>query len=245
MIGTPSELLTYLRDINVASTALRLTCAMLFGGLIGIERERKRRPAGFRTYMIVCLGATLTILLGQYETLMLQTRWAAQLDTIGISTDVSRFGAQVINGVGFLGAGTIIVTGRQEVKGLTTAAGLWASACMGLAIGAGFYECMIVGFILIFLSIKVFPIIENVALTTARYMNIYVEFASLDGIGSFIQCMKGNNIRIFDVDLEKGVDADLKRPNAVFSIYLPRKTPHTEILAALSLESNVCVIEEI
>ncbi|MFV0497863.1 MAG: MgtC/SapB family protein [Candidatus Fimivivens sp.] len=218
---------------------------MLFGGLIGIERERKRRPAGFRTYMIVCLGATLTVLLGQYETLMLQTRWAAQLDMVGISTDVSRFGAQVINGVGFLGAGTIIVTGRQEVKGLTTAAGLWASACMGLAIGAGFYECMIVGFILIFLSIKVFPIIENVSLTRARYMNLYVEFASLDGIGAFIQCIKGNNIKIFDVDLEKGMDNDLKRPNAVFSIYLPRKTLHTEVLAMLSLESHVYLIEEI
>ncbi len=245
MIDTPLELLAYLREINVASIALRLTCAMLFGGLIGMERERKRRPAGFRTYMIVCLGATLTILLGQYETLMLHTRWAAQLDAIGISTDVSRFGAQVINGVGFLGAGTIIVTGRQEVKGLTTAAGLWASACMGLAIGAGFYECMIAGFILIFLSIKVFPIIENMALTTARYMNIYVEFTSLDGIGSFIQCIKGHNIRIFDVDLEKGMGVNLKHPNAVFSIYLPRKTPHTEILATLSLENNVCAIEEI
>ena len=245
MIDSTIGILTYLRDINVASTALRLTCAMLFGGLIGIERERKRRPAGFRTYMIVCLGATLTMLLGQYETLMLHTRWAAQMNMVGISTDASRFGAQVINGVGFLGAGTIIVTGRQEVKGLTTAAGLWASACMGLAIGAGFYECMIIGFLLIFLSIKVFPIIENVSLNTARYMNIYVEFASLDGIGSFIQRIKGNNIRIFDVDLDKGMGMNLKRPNAVFSIYLPRKTPHTEVLATLSLESNISLIEEI
>lgn len=245
MTGALLEALAYLREINMASIALRLVCAMLFGGLIGLERERKRRPAGFRTYMLVCLGAALTILLSQYEVLMLQTRWAAQLDTVGIGTDVSRFGAQVINGVGFLGAGTVIVTGRQEVKGLTTAAGLWASACMGLAIGAGFYECMIIGFLLIFLSIKAFPVIENIALTSARYMNIYVEFTSLDDIGCFIQCIKGNAIKIFDVDLEKGLDANMRRPNAVFSLYLPRRMPHTEILAALSLHGNVCAIEEI
>ena len=108
---------------------------------IGLERGRKGRAAGFRTYMLVCLGAALTMLLGQYEFEMLNFHW--QSLSGGQTTDVTRFSAQVINGVGFLGAGTIIVTGRQEVKGLTTAAGLWASACVGLAIGAGFYECVL------------------------------------------------------------------------------------------------------
>ena len=129
------EGLAYLREMNVASVLLRLTVAMLFGGFIGLERERKRRPAGFRTYMLVCLGAALTMLLSQYESYMVTHAWHETAMEIGLRTDVSRFGAQVINGIGFLGAGTIIVTGKQEVKGLTTAAGLWASACMGLAIG--------------------------------------------------------------------------------------------------------------
>ena len=149
--------LDYLRQMNMVTVMVRLTMAMLFGGLIGLERERKRRPAGFRTYMLVCLGAALTMLLSQYESYMVTHDWAELAAEIGIRTDVSRFGAQVINGIGFLGAGTIIVTGRQEVKGLTTAAGLWASACMGLAIGAGFYECVILGFLLIFLSIRLLP----------------------------------------------------------------------------------------
>ena len=144
----------YLRELNLASVLLRLLLAMLFGGLIGMERGRKGRAAGFRTYMLVCLGAALTMLLSQYEYVMLETRWAPLAAEMGMRTDVARFGAQVINGIGFLGAGTIIVTGRQEVKGLTTAAGLWASACMGLAIGAGFYECVLLGFLLIFLSIR-------------------------------------------------------------------------------------------
>ena len=114
------EGLAYLREMNVASVLLRLTVAMLFGGFIGLERERKRRPAGFRTYMLVCLGAALTMLLSQYESYMVTHAWHETAMEIGLRTDVSRFGAQVINGIGFLGAGTIIVTGKQEVKGLTT-----------------------------------------------------------------------------------------------------------------------------
>ena len=129
--------LDWLREMSAVSVLLRLLLAMLFGGLIGLERVRKRRPAGFRTYMLVCMGAALTVILSQYEFYMVTHEWTELAAEIGLRTDVSRFGAQVINGIGFLGAGTIIVTGKQEVKGLTTAAGLWASACMGLAIGAG------------------------------------------------------------------------------------------------------------
>ena len=170
------EGLAYLREMNAASVLLRLTVAMLFGGFIGLERERKRRPAGFRTYMLVCLGAALTMLLSQYESYMVTHAWHETAMAIGLRTDVSRFGAQVINGIGFLGAGTIIVTGKQEVKGLTTAAGLWASACMGLAIGAGFYECVLLGFLLILLTNRLLPFVEDAIIESARNMNIYVEF---------------------------------------------------------------------
>ena len=155
------EALDCLRGLNTGAVLLRLVLAMLFGGMIGLERGRKGRAAGFRTYMLVCLGAALTMLLSQYEYYMITHDWAELAAEIGLRTDVSRFGAQVVNGIGFLGAGTIIVTGHQEVKGLTTAAGLWASACMGLAIGAGFYECVILGFLLIFLSIRLLPYFEN------------------------------------------------------------------------------------
>ena len=135
--------ISYLRELNMASLLLRLILAMLCGGLLGLERGRKRRPAGSRTYMLVCLGAALTMVLSQYEYVMLTTEWADVSTELGIRTDVARFGAQVVNGIGFLGAGTIMITGRQQIKGLTTAAGLWASACMGLAIGAGFYESVL------------------------------------------------------------------------------------------------------
>ena len=166
-------MMDYFRELNFVSVALRLLLSAVIGFSLGLERGRKRRPAGCRTYMLVCMGATLTLLLSQYEYIMVTTKWASIASEIGLRTDVSRFGAQVINGVGFLGAGTILVTGRREVKGLTTAAGLWASACMGLAIGAGFYECVFLGTVLIFLSMRYLPIVENMMVEHAPFLNIY------------------------------------------------------------------------
>ena len=237
-------LLDSLRELNTGSVLLRLTLAMLFGGMIGLEREQKRRPAGFRTYMLVCLGASLTMLLSQYEALMLSSRWAAQAAAVGVKTDVSRFGAQVINGIGFLGAGTVIVTGRQEVKGLTTAAALWASACMGLAIGAGLYECVLLGFCLIFLATKLLPPIENAVVERARNMNIYVEFRSLENVGAIIACIKSQGAQIYEVDIARGREEAFRNPSAVFSIRLRQRQIHTQMLAAVSEVEGVYAIEE-
>ena len=103
----------YLRELNFVSVALRLLLSAVIGFSLGMERGRKHRPAGCRTYMLVCMGATLTLLLSQYEYYMLTHDWYDLALEVGIRTDVSRFGAQVINGVGFLGAGTILVTGRR------------------------------------------------------------------------------------------------------------------------------------
>ena len=104
---------------------------------------------------------------------MLYNVWASELNYNFAGIDVSRFGAQVINGIGFLGAGTIIVTGKQQVKGMTTAAGLWASACMGLAIGAGFYIGAAVGCITIILTVTVFGKIEYFITSRSRNVTVY------------------------------------------------------------------------
>ena len=240
------EGLDYLREMNVASILMRLILAMIFGGFIGLERERKRRPAGFRTYMLVCLGAALTMLLSQYEYYMVTNAWHETAVEIGLRTDVSRFGAQVINGIGFLGAGTIIVTGKQEeVKGLTTAAGLWASACMGLAIGAGFYECVLLGFALIFLTNRLLPFVEDAIIENARNMNIYVEFQTLDDLGDIIGRIKSQGAQIYEVDLDRGREERSKNPSAVFSIRLPCRNFHVRVLAALSELESVYTIDEI
>ena len=233
-----------LRELNLFSMMLRVVLAMIVGGIIGFEREKKGRPAGFRTYMLVAVGATLTVILSQYLDLMLHSRWALTAENVGIMTDLSRFGAQVINGVGFLGAGTIIVTGRQEVKGLTTAAGLWASACMGIAIGAGFYECMIIGTLLIVFSMKLLPLIENVITRHARNMSIYVSMDSIEHLGSVVGYMKTSDIQLYDVEIDKS-NEHLIHINALFSIHLPKRLQHTEVLAKIATMDGIIAIEEV
>ena len=128
-----------LRDVTLASVTVRMLLAVLCGGIIGLERAYKRRPAGFRTHILICLGAAITTLTSQYLYLNLH-----------YFTDMARLGAQVVAGIGFIGAGTIVVTRQQRVKGLTTAAGLWASAIIGLAIGGGFYEGALLATVLVF-----------------------------------------------------------------------------------------------
>ena len=218
--------LDYFRELNFSSVLLRLLLAMIFGGMIGLERGRKHRAAGFRTYMLVCLGATLTSILSQYLYVRLDTDWLGFAETTSRQIDVSRFGAQVYSGIGFLAAGTIIVTGRQEVKGLTTAAGLWASACMGIAIGAGFYECVVM--------------LEN-----ARNMNIYVELKSLDEIGVLLGAVKTQNIQIYGVEIDRGGEEHHRYPSAVLSVRLEHHQQHPQVLAALSEITGVIMIEEI
>lgn len=241
MNGTVS----FLRELNIWSMMLRIGLAMLIGGVVGMERERKRRAAGFRTYMLVALGAAVTVMLGQYLDSMLHTQWAEISGTVGVKTDVSRFPAQVINGVGFLGAGTILVTGRQEVKGLTTAACLWASACMGIAIGSGFYECVLVGSILILLSMRVFPILEDFVIARSRNMNISLEMDSLENLGNIIAEIKADGIHLYDVEIEKDVQSHITRFSVLILAKLPRKRQHAEILAKLSALNGVVAIEEV
>lgn len=238
------QAIEYFRELNFASVVLRILCAMAVGGIVGLDRERKGRAAGFRTYMLVALGAALTIMLGQYLSIMLETVWADKVAELGLKTDVVRFGAQVINGVGFLGAGTIIVTGRQQVKGLTTAAGLWASACLGLAIGAGFYECVFIGFVLILVCMKLLPKIEDFVTSKALNMNIYISMDSVECLGNIINCFKESNFRILDADIEKEEHATITQINAVFSVKMTERHPHTEILAKLSTLDGIIYIEQ-
>ena len=237
--------LSYLRELNPASMMLRVFLAMLMGGLIGFDREQKKRPAGFRTYMLVALAAASTQILSQYLALMLQTRWADAFAIVGQRTDAVRLGAQVVSGVGFIGTGTILLTERQEVKGLTTASCLWASACMGLAVGAGFYECFAVGIVLIALVMRLFPIVDDNVLASSRNMNFYVEMDSIENLGAVVNCVKERDIRVYDVDIGKVERNGETRVRGLFSVRLPRRAPHTELLARIATLDGIAAIEEV
>lgn len=122
-----------IRHVSMLSIVLRFFMACIFGGIIGLERGRKQRAAGMRTHMMVCIGSASTMIVSEY-----------MVQAYGLGGDIFRLSAQVVSGIGFLGAGTIIVTSKNRIRGLTTAASLWASACMGLVIGCGFYEAAVV-----------------------------------------------------------------------------------------------------
>lgn len=141
-----------LTSLNIWSVLFRILLAALFGGCIGGERGRHGRAAGLRTHILVCLGATMTTMIGMYSACVL-----------GYNGDPLRVGAQVVSGIGFLGAGTIMVRSRAQVTGLTTAAGLWATACIGLALGVGFYAAAFVGFAVVMITITMLMRVERVA----------------------------------------------------------------------------------
>ena len=210
-----------------------------------MDRGRRRRPAGFRTYLIVCVAAALTMILSQYEYEMLLTDWADIAKEVGLKTDVSRFGAQVVNGIGFLGAGTVIATQSQSVKGLTTAAGLWASACMGLAAGAGFYECVLLGFLLILLSVGPLRSIEEIISARSRNINLYVEFHAMSDVGNIVKELKARDVEIFDMDIDRGHETNFQSPNAVFYLHLSTSKDHHDVLAAISEIPDVIRVKEI
>lgn len=144
------EEIEMLRDLTPAAILTRLLLSVILGGVLGVEREQKRKPAGFRTYVIVCLGAALVMMTNQYAHIYMG------------APDSTRLAAQVISGIGFLGAGTILVTKNNQVRGLTTAAGLWAAAALGLAVGCGFYTGAIMAFLAILISIRVLQVLDYV-----------------------------------------------------------------------------------
>lgn len=241
------QALDVFREITFLGVSMRLVIAMLCGGLIGLNRERMRRTkslAGFRTYMLVCVGAALTILISQYEYIMLTTEWKAISDSIGITTDVSRLGAQVINGIGFLGAGTILVTSDDKIKGLTTAAGLWASACMGLAIGAGFYECAVLAVALIYLAMYVFGNLKVRLLELSKVASLCVEVENMTDIGDVIVSIRSQGADIIEMNLSNGGVIPRKRPEVELVIQLPQQTSLTTIMAMVARLDHVRHVHE-
>ena len=185
-----------LQQLNYLSIAVRILLAAAIGCLIGLERESKNRPAGFRTYTLVSVGACLVMMTNQYMFALYQTG------------DPARLGAQVISGVGFLGAGTILVTRDNRVRGLTTAAALWTSACVGLALGTGFYAgALIVGGVLLVVMILFRPL-NDVLQRRNGFMRLYAHFGSSDDIDAFLRECKAEKVAVGDMQPLMQKDAD-------------------------------------
>ena len=218
-------------ELSIITVLLRLLLAVICGGAVGLERERKGRPAGFRTHILVCVGAALCMMTNQYL-----------LQYIG-QTDTARLGAGVLTGISFLGAGTIMVTGQRQVKGLTTAAGLWASAAMGLAIGVGFYEAALLACVIIFVVERV---LEDVSRRhdRVRHVDVYVELCDTHALGELIAALRGNGWRTEDMDVIKPETAE--KPSLAVIITLRRSDAASteDLLVMLRSLSGVVSAEE-
>ncbi|MDI9490831.1 MAG: MgtC/SapB family protein [Clostridiaceae bacterium] len=228
-----SKILSLFSEINIYTIALRLALSAFLSGLLGLDRGRKNRPAGFRTYMLVSIGATMIMMTNQFVH-----------EQFGTSDPV-RMGAQVVSGIGFLGAGTILSVGRGEVKGMTTAAGLWAAGCIGLSVGIGFYGGAILGGVLVYMILHSAKNIDSRIKSDTGIIRLYIEFDREQRFSTFIETAREYGFDIYDLDIEKSKN----RENAITIIMLTAKSrikrSDEQIIDILSEINGVLFIHEI
>ena len=205
------------REVTYIAIAVRIAVAVVLGGIIGLERGLKNRPAGLRTYMLVCVGACLIMVTNQYVYQVFGTG------------DPVRMGAQVVSGIGFLGAGTIVVTKRNQIKGLTTAAGLWAAAAVGLSVGIGLYEAAVIGGAVIFIVLSLIHSWDNKMRQNSKMVEVYVELTCEINLGDFLRRIREMDLEVESIQNEKeSVDEDGKRSYII--ILRSRRKRNHEIL---------------
>ncbi len=225
----------FARDMSFLAVTVRMVLAVFCGGLIGIEREYKRRPAGFRTHILICLGAAITTLTSQYLYL-----------TLELYTDVARLGAQVVAGIGFIGAGTIIVTNRQRVKGLTTAAGLWTSAIIGLVCGAGYVECALFATVMVLVAELLLIKIEYRFARKIYDMNLYIEYYKADSIESIIRLIRESKTNMSGLEISRITDdGGRRRYSAVVTVQASRAGINEGLIKDIKGLENVLAVEEL
>lgn len=228
------EWIAYLEDFNALSIIVRLMLATIMGGIIGFERASKRHAAGLRTFALVCLGSALAVIVNLYL-------W----ELTGKTSDAGRIPSGVVSGVGFLGVGTIVVTSRNHVKGLTTAAGLWTAASLGLALGAGMISTSIIAFVILLI---IFSLLQHVSRLQEKYnrvMGIYLEVDKERGINQLLTYIQKNGYEI--LSMEKKREKILKGYDLVvlLELDLKKQHDHSEVLTELGSIDSVNYIEEI
>lgn len=213
---------------------IRLVVAVTVGCIIGIERERKNRPAGMRTHVLVCVGAaTIAILESMliHDTVMLN----AANERTGIAVSVGRISAQVVSGIGFLGAGTIFVS-QKKIAGLTTAASLWNVACLGLASGMGYYKLALAGCCVVIVTLMFMQRMVHVN----AIKNVEVKFIHRKETLAFINAyFEEANIKVLDVDFHVENNQDYNLYTNLYTLHLPDRTTYTDIVNHLSEHANV------
>ena len=171
--------LEMIKDFNTVSVVVRIFLAMLLGGFIGMEREKSRRPAGFRTHILVCVGSCMTALIGLFV-------WTG----LNGNSDPLRVAAQVISGIGFLGVGTILVKEHDHITGLTTAAGLWTTAAIGIACGFGFYTGALITTLVVSVTSAILFKFEARRRKKNKKRTVYLEVQGTEALNEYIDWLK-------------------------------------------------------
>ena len=227
------EILNYLQEFNAVSIFVRLLMALVCGGLLGIERSKKHQAAGVRTFSLVCLGSTLIILTNEFICIKCG------------GGDTSRMAAQVISGIGFLGAGTIMVTSNNRIKGLTTASCLWISAIIGLCIGSGLLVISFFCFLITMGTLRILEIFNEHMYKNDPMLIMYMEVDAKNGIQDLRTYAKNNYYVIKSIHRKR--EKPLIRNDLCIDVEfdLVKKTNHDQVISALTQLNNIHYIEEI
>ncbi len=222
-----------LSQVNIASIAFRLFLSIILCGAIGMERGLRNRPAGFMTYLLVGCGSALIMITNQY------------IATIYTNVDPTRMASQVVSGIGFLGAGTIITTSKNEIRGLTTAAGIWAAAAVGLAVGIGFYGGAILGSIFIIFSLMYLKKIDLYIKTHAKTMEIYLEYNEEFSMQNLSLYTEQSQYEIFDMEAGKIKTLNGEFGTLTFDVNFHHKVNHIKIIEEIRQLPGILYVREV
>ena len=215
---------------NLAVAAFRIFVALIVGGIIGMERGRQGRAAGMRTHILVCIGATLASMTGMYV-----------YETLGVTNDPLRLAAQVISGIGFLGVGTILIKGRFQITGLTTAAGIWCAATIGIALGVGFYEGAIMTFVASVVAVTLMHRFEYSVTRRHTRFGMYVEITSDSNVRATVDHLR-RTYRCTDVQVTPPRSGTSGSVGIEVNIHPAKNQTLTPAMVAIELEKLDFVI---
>lgn len=228
--------------MSVIEVSMRLLLAVIISGFIGYERELNNRTAGFRTHILVCVGAAVTSLIQVYTFEQVQATILSDPRFQGaISADMLRLGAQVISGVGFLGVGTIIHE-KGSVKGLTTAASLWVVAIIGLAIGFGYYTLSIASFVCVFIVVVVLKNFEHKFIGKTRKVKLVIVFDNrLQPILEVDKLLKGMGIKIKSIEYSTEEEEDNQ---CIYTLFIPIRFKVEEVIEKLMSIEHIINVKQ-
>ena len=222
-----------IRILTEGAIVVRILISLAFGAILGLDRGLKSRPAGLRTYILVCVGSCIVMMTNQYVYQVFDTG------------DPVRMAAQVVSGIGFLGAGTIIVTRRNQIRGLTTAAGLWASACVGLAIGIGLYEIALVGGLAVIIVLTSLGHWDFFIRRRARDVDVYIEIPVSFSFAVFLEKLRQQGLGISNLQFTGGEGSASDRLGFVCTLSCAQRMDHALMLAAVRSIGPRISVEEL